>query len=80
MNNATSILQFQCNYGKTLVAAREAKCSAKSAEAGIFDMEALHKQVVSHRYEITFISLFGSPIVEEHWFIQIHLLVKILRR
>lgn len=53
MNNATSNLQFQCNYGKPLVAAREAKCSAKDAEAGVFAMEALHKQVVSHRYDIT---------------------------
>lgn len=71
MNNSTSNLQFQCNYGKPLVAAREAKCSAKDAEAGVFAMEALHKQVVSHRYDITLFSLFGSPLVEEHCFIWI---------
>ncbi|KAL8195695.1 hypothetical protein R6Q57_025448 [Mikania cordata] len=38
--------QFQANYGKPLVAARDSKCSAKDAEAGILAMEALHKQVM----------------------------------
>lgn len=37
--------QFQATYGKPLVAARDSKCSAKDAEAGILAMEALHKQV-----------------------------------
>lgn len=39
------ILQFQATYGKPLVAARDSKCSAKDAEAGVLAMEALHKQV-----------------------------------
>ncbi|KAL6194990.1 hypothetical protein ACLB2K_030612 [Fragaria x ananassa] len=38
--------QFQANYGKPLVAARDPKCSAKDAEAGALAMEALHKQVM----------------------------------
>ncbi|KAI7752503.1 hypothetical protein M8C21_015854 [Ambrosia artemisiifolia] len=38
--------QFQATYGKPLVAARDPKCSAKDAEAGILAMEALHKQVM----------------------------------
>ncbi|XP_065853225.1 TATA-binding protein-associated factor BTAF1 [Euphorbia lathyris] len=38
--------QFQATYGKPLVAARDAKCSAKDAEAGVLAMEALHKQVM----------------------------------
>lgn len=37
--------QFQATYGKPLVAARDSKCSAKDAEAGVLAMEALHKQV-----------------------------------
>lgn len=37
--------QFQATYGKPLLAARDPKCSAKDAEAGILAMEALHKQV-----------------------------------
>jgi hypothetical protein len=32
-------------YGKPILAARDAKCSAKEAEAGALAMEALHKQV-----------------------------------
>jgi len=43
------ILQFQSNYGKPLLAAREGKCTAKEAEAGVLAMEALHKQVLSQR-------------------------------
>lgn len=39
-------LQFQATYGKPLLAARDAKCSAKDAEAGVLAMEALHKQVI----------------------------------
>lgn len=39
------ILQFQSTYGKPLIAAKDPKCSAKDAEAGILAMEALHKQV-----------------------------------
>ncbi|CAI0385042.1 unnamed protein product [Linum tenue] len=39
-------LQFQATYGKPLLAARDAKCSAKDAEAGALAMEALHKQVM----------------------------------
>lgn len=38
--------QFQATYGKPLQAARDAKCSAKDAEAGVLAMEALHKQVM----------------------------------
>lgn len=38
-------LQFQASYGKPLLAAKDAKCSAKDAEAGVLAMEALHKQV-----------------------------------
>jgi hypothetical protein len=38
-------LQFQAAYGKPLLAAKDSKCSAKDAEAGILAMEALHKQV-----------------------------------
>ncbi|KAG6551134.1 hypothetical protein Mapa_007369 [Marchantia paleacea] len=38
--------QFQSNYGRPLTAARDAKCSAKEAEAGVLAMEALHKQVM----------------------------------
>lgn len=38
--------QFQATYGKPLVAAKDSKCSAKDAEAGILAMEALHKQVM----------------------------------
>ncbi|XP_047337513.1 TATA-binding protein-associated factor BTAF1 [Impatiens glandulifera] len=38
--------QFQAAYGKPLVAARDPKCSAKDAEAGVLAMEALHKQVM----------------------------------
>ncbi|GAB4851956.1 btaf1 RNA polymerase II, B-TFIID transcription factor-associated, 170kDa [Ancistrocladus abbreviatus] len=38
--------QFQATYGKPLLAARDSKCSAKDAEAGILAMEALHKQVM----------------------------------
>ena len=34
-------------YGKPILAARDAKCSAKEAEAGALAMEALHKQVFS---------------------------------
>ncbi|KAE9464711.1 hypothetical protein C3L33_03342, partial [Rhododendron williamsianum] len=39
-------IQFQATYGKPLLAARDAKCSAKDAEAGALAMEALHKQVM----------------------------------
>ncbi|XP_027906160.1 TATA-binding protein-associated factor BTAF1 isoform X1 [Vigna unguiculata] len=38
--------QFQTAYGKPLLAARDPKCSAKDAEAGVLAMEALHKQVM----------------------------------
>ncbi|XP_006646908.1 TATA-binding protein-associated factor BTAF1 isoform X1 [Oryza brachyantha] len=38
--------QFQATYGKPLLAAKDPKCSAKDAEAGILAMEALHKQVM----------------------------------
>lgn len=38
--------QFQSTYGKPLLAARDSKCSAKDAEAGVLAMEALHKQVM----------------------------------
>ncbi|KAH7295287.1 hypothetical protein KP509_27G041200 [Ceratopteris richardii] len=38
--------QFQATFGKPILAAREAKCSAKEAEAGALAMEALHKQVM----------------------------------
>lgn len=38
--------QFQATYGKPLLAARDAKCSPKDAEAGVLAMEALHKQVM----------------------------------
>ncbi|KAG6504315.1 hypothetical protein ZIOFF_036646 [Zingiber officinale] len=38
--------QFQTTYGKPLSAARDSKCSAKDAEAGVLAMEALHKQVM----------------------------------
>ncbi|KAG8086577.1 hypothetical protein GUJ93_ZPchr0010g10708 [Zizania palustris] len=38
--------QFQATYGKPLFAAKDPKCSAKDAEAGILAMEALHKQVM----------------------------------
>ncbi|KAL0330080.1 UNVERIFIED_CONTAM: TATA-binding protein-associated factor BTAF1 [Sesamum radiatum] len=38
--------QFQATYGKPLLAARDSKCSAKDAEAGVLAMEALHKQVM----------------------------------
>lgn len=38
--------QFQSTYGKPILAARDAKCSAKEAEAGALAMEALHKQVM----------------------------------
>ncbi|XP_031406931.1 TATA-binding protein-associated factor BTAF1 [Punica granatum] len=38
--------KFQATYGKPLLAARDPKCSAKDAEAGILAMEALHKQVM----------------------------------
>lgn len=38
--------QFNTTYGKPLVAARDAKSSAKEAEAGVLAMEALHKQVM----------------------------------
>lgn len=38
--------QFQAAYGKPLLAAKDSKCSAKDAEAGILAMEALHKQVM----------------------------------
>nr|GEV57750.1 TATA-binding protein-associated factor BTAF1 [Tanacetum cinerariifolium] len=37
---------FNSSYGKPLVAARDSKCSAKDAEAGVLAMEALHKQVM----------------------------------
>ncbi|MCO5611453.1 hypothetical protein L7F22_065706 [Adiantum nelumboides] len=38
--------QFQATFGKPILAARDAKCSAKEAEAGALAMEALHKQVM----------------------------------
>ncbi|KAK2978057.1 hypothetical protein RJ640_015695 [Escallonia rubra] len=38
--------QFQATYGKPLLAARDSRCSAKDAEAGVLAMEALHKQVM----------------------------------
>lgn len=38
--------QFQATYGKPLLAAKDAKCSSKDAEAGVLAMEALHKQVM----------------------------------
>lgn len=38
--------QFQTTYGKPLLAAKDSKCSAKDAEAGVLAMEALHKQVM----------------------------------
>ncbi|XP_075109264.1 TATA-binding protein-associated factor BTAF1 isoform X1 [Nicotiana tabacum] len=38
--------QFHASYGKPLLAARDPKCSAKDAEAGVLAMEALHKQVM----------------------------------
>ncbi|KAL6618657.1 hypothetical protein ACP70R_033796 [Stipagrostis hirtigluma subsp. patula] len=38
--------QFQATYGKPLLAAKDSKCSARDAEAGILAMEALHKQVM----------------------------------
>jgi TATA-binding protein-associated factor len=34
--------QFQSTYGKPLLAARDAKCSVKDAEAVALAMEALH--------------------------------------
>lgn len=43
-----SWLQFQATYGKPILAARDAKCSAKEAESGALAMEALHKQVFSN--------------------------------
>ena len=39
------LTQFQATYGKPLLAAKDAKCSSKDAEAGVLAMEALHKQV-----------------------------------
>ncbi|KAG8060132.1 hypothetical protein GUJ93_ZPchr0002g24506 [Zizania palustris] len=39
-------MQFQATYGTALFAAKDPKCSAKDAEAGILAMEALHKQVM----------------------------------
>ncbi|XP_028801250.1 TATA-binding protein-associated factor BTAF1 isoform X1 [Neltuma alba] len=38
--------QFHATYGKPLLAARDPKCSARDAEAGVLAMEALHKQVM----------------------------------
>lgn len=38
--------QFQATYGKPLLAAKDSKCSAKDAEAGVLALEALHKQVM----------------------------------
>ncbi|KAK6158658.1 hypothetical protein DH2020_005972 [Rehmannia glutinosa] len=43
---ALVLQQFQATYGKPLLAARDPKCSAKDAEAGVLAMEALHKQVM----------------------------------
>lgn len=43
--NPLVLQQFQATYGKPLLAARDPKCSAKDAEAGVLAMEALHKQV-----------------------------------
>ena len=45
-------LQFQHMYGKPILAARDAKCSAKEAEAGALAMEALHKQVCSRNQSL----------------------------
>lgn len=45
VTNCGMLLQFQATYGKPLLAAKDSKCSAKDAEAGVLAMEALHKQV-----------------------------------
>lgn len=52
--------QFQATYGKPLLAARDPKCSAKDAEAGVLAMEALHKQVML--FSLLF-SLFPFPLL-----------------
>eukprot|EP00850_Spirogloea_muscicola_P014835 SM000109S14149 [mRNA] locus=s109:214433:222842:- [translate_table: standard] len=38
--------QFQALYGRPIIAARDAKCSPREAEAGALAMEALHRQVM----------------------------------
>lgn len=38
--------EFAVRYSKPILAARDAKCSAKDQEAGVLAMEALHKQVL----------------------------------
>ena len=51
------VLQFQETYGKPLVAARDSKCSAKDAEAGVLAMEVLHKQVFISSFSFSFVSM-----------------------
>ena len=56
-------LQFQATYGKPLVAARDSKCSAKDAEAGVLAMEALHKQV----FFLFFFHLSMRAFADDGW-------------
>jgi hypothetical protein len=54
--------QFQANYGRPLLAARDAKCSAKEAEAGVLAMEALHKQVLPSFF-LVLLQLGGTELM-----------------
>ncbi|XP_077975893.1 TATA-binding protein-associated factor 172-like isoform X2 [Styela clava] len=38
--------EFNCRYGKPILASRDAKCSSKEQEEGVMAMEALHRQVL----------------------------------
>lgn len=58
--------QFQASYGKPLLAARDPKCSAKDAEAGVLAMEALHKQVRLF-LEFIFSGLLFFVAIVENW-------------
>jgi len=58
--------QFQASYGKPLLAARDPKCSAKDAEAGVLAMEALHKQVMLF-LEFIFSDFLFSVAIVENW-------------
>jgi hypothetical protein len=55
--------QFQANYGRPLLAARDAKCSAKEAEAGVLAMEALHKQVLPSFF-LVLVQLGGTELMK----------------
>lgn len=71
------IAQFQASYGKPLLAARDPKCSAKDAEAGVLAMEALHKQVmpVSRVNILRLLNFFSSVAFVQNFMVALFLII-----